>query len=77
MEGAVAKKVLNSIEEAKKSVILYLVLLWFDLDNFVDVLGEDLASYRRFKKPRPWNSSSISQRMPPSNWCRLHDGGQP
>jgi len=50
MEGAVAKKVRNSIEEAKKSVILYRVSLWFDLDKFVDVLGEDLASYRRFTK---------------------------
>ena len=49
-EGAVAKKVRNSIEEAKKSVILYRVPLWFDLDNFADVLGEDLASYRRFTK---------------------------
>jgi len=50
MEGAVAEKVRNSIKEAKKSVILYRVPLWFDLDNFVDVLGEDLASYRRFTK---------------------------
>jgi len=50
MEGAVAKNVRNSIEEPKKSVILYRVPLWFDLDNFVDVLGEDLASYRRFTK---------------------------
>jgi hypothetical protein len=50
MEGGVARKVRNSIEEAKKSVILYRVPLWFDLDNFVDVLGEDLASYRRFTK---------------------------
>jgi hypothetical protein len=33
---------------AKKSVILYRVPLWFDLDNFADVLGEDLASYRCF-----------------------------
>jgi len=40
----------NFIEEAKKSVILYRVPLCFDLDNFVDVLGEDLASYRRFTK---------------------------
>jgi hypothetical protein len=50
MEGAVAKKVRNSIEEDKKSVILYRVPLWFDLDNFIDVLGEDLVSYRRFTK---------------------------
>jgi len=50
MEGAVAKNVRNSIEEAKKSVILYRVPLWFDFDNFTDVLGEDLASYRRFTK---------------------------
>jgi hypothetical protein len=49
-EGAVAKKVSNSVEEAKKSVILYRVSLRFDLDNFADVLGEDLASYRRFTK---------------------------
>jgi len=50
MEGAVAKKVRNSIEEAKKSVTLYRVTLWFDLDKFVDVLGETLASFRCFTK---------------------------
>jgi hypothetical protein len=63
--SSVAKKVRTSIEEAKRSVILYRVPLWFDLDNFADVLGEDLASYRRFTKKgraeetRPWNSNSI------------------
>jgi hypothetical protein len=62
MEGAVAKKVRNSIEEDKKSVILYRVPLWFDLDNFVDVLGEDLVSYHRFTKQGSAEETEILER---------------
>ena len=49
-EGLVAKRVRNPAEDAKKSVIVYRVPLWFELENFEDLFGESLASYRRFTK---------------------------
>ena len=42
-EGAFSSKVRNLPEEAKKRVLFYRVPLWFDLDNFTDVLGEDMG----------------------------------
>jgi hypothetical protein len=69
MEGAVAKKVRNSIEEVNKSVILYESLFGLTLKTLSTFLEKTLhrtaASRRKEtqKKQRPWNSSSISQRI--------------
>jgi len=46
----VAKRIRNPAEDAKRSVIVYRVPLWFELENIEDFFGEELACYRQFTK---------------------------
>jgi hypothetical protein len=47
-----AKRIKKAVEDAKRSVIVYRVPLWFELQNSADFFGEELACYRTVHQER-------------------------
>jgi hypothetical protein len=81
-DSLVVKRIRNPAEDAKRSVIVYRVPLWFELENFEDFFGEELACYRRFTKKGTleetelWNSKSTLSKMRPSTFKRRRSMSQ-
>jgi len=56
-DNLVDKRIKNTAEDARRSVTVYRVSLWVELENFEDCFGEELPWYPRFTKKGTWEET--------------------